>query len=90
MFLASLAETKAGFLSLRFLFLFLLESKWLLKPLARLILPVAVTLNRFRAPRLVLIFGILFSLDRYFGERNIAIFLPSNLGGTSTLAISWT
>jgi hypothetical protein len=55
-----------------------------------LILPVAVTLNRFRAPRLVLIFGILFSLDRYFGDRNIAIFLPSNLGGTSTLAISWT
>lgn len=35
----------------------LLDSRWPLNPLARLILPLAVTLNLFIAPLLLLIFG---------------------------------
>lgn len=81
-----------------------------MKPLARLILPVAVTRNLFTAPLLLFIFGTFFSfyskwsrlwiyyrllpnayrLLIYFGVNNIDMFLPSNLGEISSLAISWT
>ena len=57
MLLTSLAATVLDCLSLRFRFLPLLERRWLLNPRARLIFPVPVSLNRFAALLLVLIFG---------------------------------
>src|SRR5215475_3074320 len=57
-FLASLAATRPALRSFRLRFLPFEESKWLLKALLLLTLPVPVTLNLFAAPRLVLIFGI--------------------------------
>jgi len=56
-FLASLADTIPACRSRRFRFLPLPERRWPLKPLARLIFPVAVTLNLFTAPLLLFIFG---------------------------------
>ena len=57
MFLCSAAETMVPLRSCRLRFLPLDESKCLLKPLLRLILPLAVTRNLLAAARLVLILG---------------------------------
>jgi len=61
MFFTCTSATNAAFRKRLLRFLPLLESKWLLNPLLRLIFPVAVTLKRFAAARLVLILGTSFS-----------------------------
>jgi hypothetical protein len=62
MFLSSAADTNADRLNFLFRFFPLLESKWLLKPLFLLILPLPVTLNLLAAALLVLILGTRFLL----------------------------
>jgi hypothetical protein len=62
-FLASLADTIPACRSRLFRFLPLPERRWPLKPLARLIFPVAVTLNLFTAPLLLFIFGTCLSFQ---------------------------
>jgi hypothetical protein len=57
MFLASTADTNVDRRNFLFRFFPLLESRWLLKPLFLLILPLPVTLNLLAAARLVFIFG---------------------------------
>jgi len=57
MFLVSTADTKVDRRNFLFRFFPLLESRWLLKPLFLLILPLPVTLNLLAAARLVFIFG---------------------------------
>src|SRR5512143_3252711 len=61
-FLFSTAATRAPWRRCRLRFFPLLESKWLLKPLFLFTLPLPVSLNRFAAPLLVLIFGTVISL----------------------------
>lgn len=61
MFLCSAAETMVALRSCRLRFLPFEESKCLLKPLLRLIFPLAVTLNLLAAALLVLILGTLIS-----------------------------
>lgn len=56
-FLVSAGETVVVCRSLLLRFLPFPESRWLLKPLLLLILPLAVTLNRLTAPLLLLILG---------------------------------
>ena len=73
MFFCSTAATVVECRRLRLRFFPLLDSKWPLNPLARLILPLPVTLNLFIAPLLLLILGTSIS-SLYF-----AIVLPNNL-----------
>jgi hypothetical protein len=61
MFLCSAAETIVPLRSCRLRFLPFEESKCLLKPLLRLIFPLAVTRNLLAAALLVLILGTLIS-----------------------------
>ena len=56
-FFDSAAATSAEWRRFRLRFFPLLDSRWPLKPLARLILPLPVTLNLFIAPLLLLILG---------------------------------
>ncbi len=60
-FLVSLTDTVVARRSFLLRFLLLLESKWLLNPLFRLILPLPVTRKRLAAALLVLILGTRFS-----------------------------
>jgi len=55
--LDSTGATVEAWRRFRFRFFPLLDNKWLLNPLLRLIFPLPVTLNLFIAPRLLLIFG---------------------------------
>jgi len=57
MFFCSTAATMVEWRRFRLRFFPLLDSRWPLNPLARFILPLAVTLNLFIAPLLLLIFG---------------------------------
>lgn len=57
MFFDSTAETSVDCRSRLFRFFPLLDSKWLLKPLFLLILPLPVTLKRFIAALLLFILG---------------------------------
>jgi hypothetical protein len=57
MFFCSTAATVVEWRRFRLRFFPLLDNRWPLNPLARLILPLAVTLNLFIAPLLLLIFG---------------------------------
>jgi hypothetical protein len=91
MFLCSAAETMVALRSCRLRFLPFEESKCLLKPLLRLIFPLAVTRNLLAAALLVLILGTLISslvLNIYLGVSSIAMFRPSKRGSISTLAMS--
>jgi hypothetical protein len=61
MFFCSTAATIVERRSRLLRFLSLLDSKWLLNPLLRLIFPLPVTLNLFMAALLLLSFGTLIS-----------------------------
>src|SRR5689334_21681977 len=79
-FFCSAGDTNAPWRSVRLRFLLLVESRWPLKPLLRLTLPLPVTRNLFIAPRLLLIFGIFTPLRvlllRHQQHRHVSSFEP--------------
>jgi hypothetical protein len=68
MLLESGAETSVAFRRLRFRLGDFFVKMWLENAFLRLILPFAVSLKRFLAPLLVLIFGILLLSDSFFEQ----------------------